>query len=92
MYHQHQSSPLAPQSISGQRWVDLAFILALISIVVVVALSLLGPAIGNTVAASSGADSPAPAITNTHPESSAAAPALFDMDANTIENVNSAPR
>jgi Flp pilus assembly pilin Flp len=92
VYPQRHTSSVAVQSFAGQRWVDLAFVLALIAIVVVVVLSLLGPALGNTVtSASNDLSSPAPALTNTHSEQSVISPSLLNADQTGVEVVSSAP-
>lgn len=92
MYPQQPTSPVAVQHFSGQKWVNLAFILALIAIVVVVALSLLGPTLGNSIA---GAElkSPAPSLSTSHPEGNAATSSLpFDGDLTGVETAYSLPQ
>jgi len=69
------------QNFSGQKWVNLAVILALIAIVVVVALSLIGPDLGTSVTSVGGElNSPVPSLSTSHPEGSATMPSLHGGD------------
>ena len=88
MYPQRQTSVSTVQDLPGQRLVNLAFILALIAIVVVVALSLLGPALGNTTLSAGNAHDPAASSVTSDPDSSA--PALYRDNALAVDVVNAA--
>ena len=89
MYPQRQTSVSTVQDLPGQRLVNLAFILALIAIAVVVALSLLGPALGNTaISAGSNAHAPAASSVTSDPDSSA--PALYRGNQLDVDVMNAA--